>query len=334
MAPRITLITPSFQQRQFVLPCLASVHDQGYENLEHIVVDGGSTDGSKEVIAQFADKLAWWCSEADRGQSHAINKGLEHATGDVFGWLNSDDLLLPGALQRVGDAFAADPELQVFGGQRLLRTEGKDDRPSPLDDASHHDGLFLHPQVNQQSTFYRMDAVRTIGGVEEGLHYTMDLELWWQVLFANAHVRSRFDEVPLAVFRFHGDAKTATGGNAFRDETAIILHHMAVQLDQHDLAIVLETGYAVDRALRPMPLEVRHIPIVRRMIVYFLLKWHNTIHDRQAFEMMRHFSRTIQLNEDRIESEQRSNWKKVTAQTVRSSWTAFRIKRKLDHLFT
>ena len=101
--PTISLITPSYNQRGFLKECLESVQDQGYAGLEHIVVDGGSTDGSVEVIADAASGSAWWCSEKDRGQSHAINKGLEHATGDVFGWLNSDDLLLPGALERVGD---------------------------------------------------------------------------------------------------------------------------------------------------------------------------------------------------------------------------------------
>ena len=99
--PHISLITPSFMQADFLEHCLASVHAQGYPALEHIVVDGGSTDGSVAVIERYAHQLAWWCSERDRGQSHAINKGLAHATGAVFGWLNSDDLLLPDALSTV-----------------------------------------------------------------------------------------------------------------------------------------------------------------------------------------------------------------------------------------
>ena len=107
--PRITLITPSYQQAEYLEECLASVQAQAYPDLEHIVVDGGSTDGSRAIIERYADRLAWWCSEKDGGQSDAINKGLGHATGQVFGWLNSDDLLLPGALLRVGEAFAADP---------------------------------------------------------------------------------------------------------------------------------------------------------------------------------------------------------------------------------
>ena len=106
MLPRITLITPSFRQAAFLEECLRSVHDQGYPNLEHMVVDGGSTDGSAAIIESYAAKLAWWCSERDRGQSHALNKGLARATGEVFGWINSDDLLLPGSLQRVGEALS------------------------------------------------------------------------------------------------------------------------------------------------------------------------------------------------------------------------------------
>ena len=96
--PRITIITPSYQQAGFLEECIRSIHDQGYPDLEHIIVDGGSTDGSREIIERYADKLAWWCCEKDKGQSDAINKGLARATGQVFGWLNSDDLLLPGSL--------------------------------------------------------------------------------------------------------------------------------------------------------------------------------------------------------------------------------------------
>ena len=331
MDPRISIITPSFQQQEYLRACLASVHEQGYAGLEHIVVDGGSTDGSRAIIEAASDRLAWWCSEADRGQSHAINKGLEQATGEVFGWLNSDDLLLPRALDLVGAAFRNDPKLLIFGGQRIYRGSDGTDRLSTLDRADDTEGLFLHPQVNQQSTFYRMDTIRKVGGVEEALHYTMDLELWWQALFMEEHGTFRFDHAALAVFRLHDHAKTSTGGDAFRNETAIILHHMAVQLDQHDLAIVLEMGYDVERALRPMPIEARHIPIVRRMVAYFLLKWHHTIHRKQEFDMMREFIR-VGVRMDHIEPEQRKQWKVLQTHLQVPGWLAFRIKRKFEHL--
>src|SRR4051794_2419788 len=111
--PRITIVTPSFNQGQYLEQTLRSVLDQGYPNLEHIVVDGGSTDESVEVIKRYADRLAWWVSEKDAGQSDAINKGFARATGDVYGYINSDDFLYPGALEAVAKAYAAGAQWMI-----------------------------------------------------------------------------------------------------------------------------------------------------------------------------------------------------------------------------
>jgi glycosyltransferase involved in cell wall biosynthesis len=332
MLPTISLITPSFQQQGYLKECLDSVHDQGYAGLEHIVVDGGSTDGSAKVIEDAAGRLAWWCSERDRGQSHAINKGLEHATGDVFGWLNSDDLLLPGALERVGEAFAADKELLIYGGQRIMRyPDGKEQRVE-LDDASNTAALFTAPKINQQSTFIRMDAVKAIGGVEEALHYCMDLELWWQLLFTHGTGHLRFDAVDLAIFRMHAQSKTGTGAKGFREETASILTGMAQQLEMEAWVHVLRTGYPDPATLRRMPLRELHRGIVERMVLRFLLKWHGTIHERTDFEMMREFRRTVSLDGVAVDAEAQEILKQLDRQLAVPNWTAFRLKRKLDHL--
>ena len=105
--PRITIVTPSFNQGQYLEQTLRSVLDQGYPNLEYIVVDGGSTDDSVDILNRYADRLAWWVSEKDAGQSDAINKGFARASGDVYGYINSDDFLYPGALEAVGKAYAS-----------------------------------------------------------------------------------------------------------------------------------------------------------------------------------------------------------------------------------
>ncbi|MBK9195481.1 MAG: glycosyltransferase [Flavobacteriales bacterium] len=155
--PRITIITPSFQQAQYLEECIHSVSEQDYPNVEHIVVDGGSTDGSKGIIEKHAAKLKWYCSEKDNGQSDAINKGLAHATGDVFTWLNSDDALTPGALHKVGAAFAADPQLRVFGG-RVVHSDKHGHRVfERLNDANDAHRLFTDPVIDQPATYYKLD---------------------------------------------------------------------------------------------------------------------------------------------------------------------------------
>ncbi|NVO00781.1 MAG: glycosyltransferase, partial [Geobacteraceae bacterium] len=124
--PKITIVTPSYNQGRFLEKTILSVLDQGYPNLEYIVIDGGSTDESVEIIKKYADRLTYWVSEPDRGQSHAINKGFERATGEIFGWLNSDDWYHPGALQAVAEAFAANPDVgAVVGAGEMVDEEGK-----------------------------------------------------------------------------------------------------------------------------------------------------------------------------------------------------------------
>src|SRR5262245_11946447 len=115
--PRITVVTPSFNQAAYLEQTILSVLGQNYPNLEYIVIDGGSTDGSVDIIKKFQDGISYWISEKDRGQGHAINKGLIRATGDIVAYLNSDDYYLDGALQRVADYFVINPEVDLIHGR-------------------------------------------------------------------------------------------------------------------------------------------------------------------------------------------------------------------------
>ena len=123
--PKISIITPSFNQGQFIEETIRSVLLQGYSNLEYIIIDGGSTDDTLEIIEKYSDFITYWISEPDEGQSHAINKGLAKATGEVFNWLNSDDYYLPNALLSLGQYFADHKDTNIFCGQLKSENSSK-----------------------------------------------------------------------------------------------------------------------------------------------------------------------------------------------------------------
>lgn len=328
--PRISIITPSFQQAAYLEECLRSVADQGYPATEHIVIDGGSTDGSAELIAAHAAQLAYWVSEQDRGQSDAINKGLQHATGDVFTWVNSDDALLPGALERAGQAFANDPQLLAFGGTLEYDTNGVRHRTDRLNGK---DALQLHaePVINQPATYLRMDAVRALGGVETKLRYVMDLELWWQLLFHHGTEALRFEPVPLALFRLHETSKTTTSQQGFLDETAALLNGLCRASGNDDLADALTIGHKPISGLRTIPADRSHHLLVRSMAVHFLLKWNGTIHTAEQFRMMQVFRRSL-LHGVRYMPGMEERLPALDAQLAVRWWPLFRLRRKWQHL--
>ncbi len=213
--PRITIVTPSFNQAPFLEETLRSVLDQGYPNLEYIVVDGGSRDGSVEILRQYGPRLAWWVSEADRGQADAINKGLIRATGSVYGYLNSDDLLEPGALAQVGRCFAhgaqwiASP-VRCFGSGRPEWTY--EARP----EQTVADWLWQCP-IPQQGTFWSSALTRRFGLFRPDLRYALDYEYWLRLRLRGG-IRPHIVQTRLGAFRFHDASKTVSQMQAFWPE--------------------------------------------------------------------------------------------------------------------
>ena len=332
-APRISLITPSYQQAAYLEECIASVHGQD-QGVEHIVVDGGSTDGSKAIIERHSDQFAWWCSEKDKGQSDAINKGLVHATGDVFTWVNSDDALLPLAAERVHRAFQAHPELLVFGGQVMHRDE-KGERLFDRLNSTEPLQLFADPVINQPATFYRMDVVKEIGGVDPALCYVMDVELWWQMLFRHGTQHLRFERKALAMFRLHDESKTVTQHSGFLLEMASLLLALSERTGNEDVSQVLSLGYPERRSTRGIPAHgALHHAMVRAMAVHFLLKWHGHIHHEADFRMMKALQeRAIPDGGCPFLPGMEERWAKVRLAVAGTSWSRYRVRRKLKHIF-
>lgn len=212
--PRVSVVVPSFNQGRFIEETLRSVLLQGYPNLELIVMDGGSTDETVEVLRSYEPWLTFWVSEKDRGQTHAINKGLERVTGEIFTYLNSDDLLTPGALVAVVEGFRAHPEADVVYGRCVYISETGEEQFTVqakfegfLDYLRIWDRLNRREFLTQPEVFCRTRAVVDAGGFREELRSVMDLEMWLRLL-SRGHVFQPID-APLARFRMYAAQKSS-----------------------------------------------------------------------------------------------------------------------------
>jgi glycosyltransferase involved in cell wall biosynthesis len=217
--PTISIITPSYNQAEFLGQTLDSVFAQDYPRLEAIVYDGGSDDGSVEILESYADRLAFWVSEKDRGPAHAINKGLARATGEVLGWLSSDDVLTEGALLEVGRAFAKDPKLDLVYGNAVYIDERN--RLHLADHGAHRTGVYYGDMmpwnkvpafwsyvhaVPQPTVFFRRRLLEKAGPLDESYQFIFDFELFFR--FAR-HARVKKIERLQAFYRIHAASKTS-----------------------------------------------------------------------------------------------------------------------------
>ena len=209
MNPLVSIVTPSYNQVAYLEDTIRSVLEQDYEPIEYVVVDGGSTDGSVEIIERYADRLAWWTSEPDDGQAQAINKGFAHTSGEILGYLNSDDTLLPHAVSRLVAALEADLELVCAYGDALWldpsgRTMGHalahSWDPVPMLRSG-------SARLHQPAALWRRAAWERVGCFEESLHYTFDTLFFLRLATIGP---ARHLPEPLAGYRLHPDSKSTS----------------------------------------------------------------------------------------------------------------------------
>jgi glycosyltransferase involved in cell wall biosynthesis len=216
--PKITIVTPSFNQGHFIEQTITSVLDQGYPNLEYIIIDGGSKDNTVEVIKKYEQHLAYWVSEKDKGQSDAINKGMNRATGEVVNWLNSDDYYEKGTLKIIGKAFT-DPALNVFCGISRIFGEDKEYFSSGTDiypnDLAKTIGW---ARIDQPETFFRKSVWDKLGGLDQQFHYLMDRDLWVRYLLTYGLGQIKKTKDLLVHFRLHAGSKTVSQQDGFVKE--------------------------------------------------------------------------------------------------------------------
>ena len=226
--PKISIITPSFNQGDFIEQTILSVLSQDYPNLEYLVMDGGSSDTTLNVLEKYSGKVMWM-SEPDQGQTHAINKGLRRATGSIVGYLNADDLLLPGMLKKVMDVFINQPQTWwVTGKCRIVDEENNEIRrpitvyKNTLLGLHTFSLLLMTNYISQPATFWRREALESAGYLDENLRYVMDYEYWLRLYSKYPPV---FIPEYLAAFKIHRSSKTTSTGhkNIYVDEEKIVV---------------------------------------------------------------------------------------------------------------
>jgi glycosyltransferase involved in cell wall biosynthesis len=210
--PKISIVTPSFNQGIYLEECIRSILDQEYPNLEYFIIDGGSSDESVSIIQKYANRLAGWVSERDLGQSDAINKGLKQATGELVTWLNADDFYLPGSLQAAAQVYRQNPQAPFYFGDGLRVNEQGEKKQSffPSGVLLFDREALIHGlnYILQPATFIRRAALEKTGYLDMNLHYGLDTDLWIRLsgLGEPAPVHAL-----LAASREHESSKTATG---------------------------------------------------------------------------------------------------------------------------
>jgi glycosyltransferase involved in cell wall biosynthesis len=230
--PRISIVTPSFNQGKFLAAALESVLGQGYPALEYLVMDGGSKDQSVEVIKQRAPELTFWRSGSDRGQAAAINEGFSRSSGAILGWLNSDDLYTPGALSEAVAILGSTPDqpIVMYGSCELFH-DGKSSREIRLAAPFDAELLRVTDYLDQPSVFWTRAAWNLVGPLDESLHYAFDWDWFLRATRSCRFIRS--DQV-LSRYRVHSEHKSGTGGSErWKELVEVVKRHSSGRVMDH-----------------------------------------------------------------------------------------------------
>jgi len=211
--PKISIVTPSYNQGQYLERTILSVLQQDYSNLEYIVIDGGSTDHSVDIIESYSDRINYWISEPDSGQAEAINKGFKKATGEIVAWINSDDFYRSGVLQKVAESYNNHQDKNQFwlacAIEKLDERNPENNEIYKQKQITDINEFLVNPlQINQQGCFWSKEIMDNLGYLDEHLHLGLDTEYFLRFLANDYRMRIDNDNIA-AVFRIHEQSKTA-----------------------------------------------------------------------------------------------------------------------------
>lgn len=253
---RITIVTPCFNHVRFIGDCMKSVLEQGYPELEYIVMDGGSHDGSRAVIERYAPRLAHWESEKDRGHAHALNKGFARATGEIMAWLNSDDVYLPWTLRTVAEIFDAHPEVQwITGVNSWWDAEGRLTGARENLKNKYDYLIGRYAWIQQESTFWRRSLWEAAGGtLDESYRFMVDGELWTRFF---VHAELHHVGCVLGGFRSWGENRSTLHMDECHAEMRRAIEVMEPRCDARTrrVAAVLKGAHRSAQALHRLPVR-------------------------------------------------------------------------------
>jgi glycosyltransferase involved in cell wall biosynthesis len=243
--PVVSIVTPSFNQARFLESTIRSVLQQGYPNIEYILVDGGSTDGSVDIIHRYADRFAWWVSEKDGGQTDAINKGFARAKGDILAWLNSDDTYEPNAIAEAVESLRARPEVGlVYGDANFIDENGGIIGRFPAAQTDYRRLRQGYVHIPQQASFWRADLWKQVGPLDPSFYFAMDYDLWVRL---TAHAPVQYLPRLWANFRLHDQGKTIAADARCWPEM-LRVHYR----DGGSWFSIIQAKYYVRRAVEPI----------------------------------------------------------------------------------
>lgn len=297
--PKISIVTPSYEQAEFIEETIRSVILQNYPNIEYIIIDGGSRDGTVDILNKYSDFINCWVSEKDDGQSHAIIKGFEIASGSIYNWINSDDILHDKGLYYIAKAFIENPGINFVHGKNGI-----------VDITSSLTGCMPHPKDNlqlrylyempygQQACFFSSDLYKKVGGIKKDLRFSMDYELY--VKMHLMHSRSLQIDQLIGSFRIHPKTKTSNLEEVMYRENGNVFLTMLKSIGRNDDASFFEkigfmsnTQYMVKRSVSDQMAKNLILLFLKKNIWYYYNKKEYQIARRMAFKIIKLESKNL-----------------------------------------
>jgi glycosyltransferase involved in cell wall biosynthesis len=288
--PTISVVTPSFNQARFVRDTIESVLSQDYPNLEYVVIDGGSTDGSADIIREYASHLSYWTSEPDRGHGHALNKGFARTTGEIMAWVNSDDKYLPWTFEVVAEIFSAFPDVNwITGTQAWWDEKGRLTAAQPVYKNIYDFLLGNFGWIQQESVFWRRSLWERAGGkISEDYRLMVDGELWCRFFQAD---RLYTADAVIGGYRMYGENRAST----HRDACIVEMNQAIAELKSRCTPAILKNSEALQRLL-----TIRRNPEMRKALAPDIAQEINRACEEAAYDRLTYTGGRWQLSKVRF----------------------------------